>query len=144
MVNGCGDIALFGLPGGCESLADRSPPPVAAGRSRLRARDRPRRRNLRLLRTGAASRRSARREDALRDSIGDRDRAVPGDVRCPGHRARGGGQQGPEIAPSLVGYEAYIVRSDGSEHATDGIVFASLDESLPVAARLLELCQSPT
>jgi thiamine biosynthesis lipoprotein len=43
-------------------------------------------------------------------------------------------EQGPEMARSLVGYEAYIVRSDGSEHATDGIVFGSLDESLPVAA----------
>ncbi len=43
-------------------------------------------------------------------------------------------EQGPEMARTLVGYEAYIVRSDGSEHATDGIVFGSLDESLPVAA----------
>jgi thiamine biosynthesis lipoprotein len=42
--------------------------------------------------------------------------------------------KGPELARSLAGYESYIVKSDGSEHSTEGIVFAPLDESLPVAA----------
>ena len=32
---------------------------------------------------------------------------------------------GPELARSLSGYEAYIIRTDGSESATDGIVFAT-------------------
>ena len=32
---------------------------------------------------------------------------------------------GPELARSLTDYEAYIIRTDGSESATDGIVFAT-------------------
>lgn len=32
---------------------------------------------------------------------------------------------GPEIARSLVGYEAYLIRGDGKEDATEGIVFAT-------------------
>jgi thiamine biosynthesis lipoprotein ApbE len=32
---------------------------------------------------------------------------------------------GPELARSLPGYEAYIIRADGTESATEGIVFAT-------------------
>jgi hypothetical protein len=35
------------------------------------------------------------------------------------------GDDGPEIARSLKGYEAYIIGVDGKEDATDGIVFAT-------------------
>ena len=34
------------------------------------------------------------------------------------------GDEGPELARSLKGYEAYIVGVDGKEDATEGIVFA--------------------
>ncbi len=53
-----------------------------------------RRCHLRLRRTGASPRRSAQREDAVPYRIGDRGRVEPGDVRRPGHRARGGGRRG--------------------------------------------------
>jgi hypothetical protein len=32
---------------------------------------------------------------------------------------------GPEIARSLEGYEAYMIGVDGKENATEGIVFAT-------------------
>jgi thiamine biosynthesis lipoprotein len=32
---------------------------------------------------------------------------------------------GPELAGSLPGYEAYVIRADGTESATEGIVFAT-------------------
>lgn len=32
---------------------------------------------------------------------------------------------GPELARSLPGYDAYIIRDDGTESATEGIVFAT-------------------
>ena len=38
-------------------------------------------------------------------------------------------EEGPELAHSLDGYEAYLIRSDGSELATAGILFVT--ESTP-------------
>jgi len=35
------------------------------------------------------------------------------------------GEEGPELARSLTGYEAYLIGVDGKEYATEGIVFAS-------------------
>jgi thiamine biosynthesis lipoprotein ApbE len=38
-------------------------------------------------------------------------------------------EEGPELARSLGEYESYLIRSDGTEHASAGIVFAT--ESVP-------------
>ena len=35
------------------------------------------------------------------------------------------GDEGPELARSLTGYEAYLIQADGKEGATEGIAFAS-------------------
>ena len=52
---------------------------------------------------------------------------------------------GPTLARSLGSYDAYIIRSDGSEYNTEGVAFASLDESLPLAdAKSIEPAPSVT
>ena len=35
------------------------------------------------------------------------------------------GDEGFELARSLEGYEAYLIRADGTEEVTEGIVFAT-------------------
>jgi len=42
--------------------------------------------------------------------------------------------EAPALARALGGYEAYIIKSDGSEDSTGGVAFAALDESLPLTA----------
>ena len=55
IVNGGGDIAVFGLPNDSHVLADRYSSSLEAGSARMRARGRPRGCHLRLLRTRPAS-----------------------------------------------------------------------------------------
>jgi thiamine biosynthesis lipoprotein len=38
--------------------------------------------------------------------------------------------EGPDVARSLSGYESYLIKSDGTEFATDGIVFTAADLEL--------------